>query len=201
MKYIFLLLFVTSCTSTTKTTETLFFLELDDCLKTVFNQTKKFSKTNSKEKILSYIEQGNKVIDLVDLLNQTKKSNMPVILYFNSYACANCRRIEEQVLNNTEISERLKREYIFISLTVDDRTKLQEGQAVLLSNECYSYGTNRKLDRIGKINSFLQSAFSETGSQPYFYAFDSNTELGGSGFVKTPNEFDEFLNAINNKRN
>jgi len=204
IKYTILILFFTGCATSVKPTHNKYFLELDDCLKVLFNKSEafeKFSINDTQLNRLSYVEQGNNVIDLIDLLYQAKKLDLPVILYFNLFACVNCRKIEEQVLNQIKISERLKQDYIFIPLSIDDRTKLSKDQKILLSEDCHFYGTGGELDRIGKVNSYLQSALSKTGSQPYFYAFDSNGELGGCGFVKTQNEFDSFLNSINGRRN
>jgi thioredoxin-related protein len=46
------------------------------------------------------------------------------MLDFTGWSCANCRKMENEVWSKPEILERLKNDFVLVSLYVDDRTEL-----------------------------------------------------------------------------
>lgn len=53
-----------------------------------------------------------------------KEQNKPILIDFTGWACVNCRKMEEQVWTQSEISSLINEKYILVSLYVDDREKL-----------------------------------------------------------------------------
>ena len=51
------------------------------------------------------------------------ENNKIILLDFTGWACANCRRMEENVWSKPKIFELLDNNYVIISLYVDDRTE------------------------------------------------------------------------------
>src|ERR1035437_433894 len=54
----------------------------------------------------------------------TKK--MPVIIDFSGFGCVNCRKMEASVWTDVSVKELLKKDFVLISLFVDDKTKLSK---------------------------------------------------------------------------
>lgn len=89
--------------------------------------------------------------------------------------------MEKQILNKPEIKKRLKSDFLFIPLTVDDRRLLADEKHISLAEDCKYYGSSSDIIRIGDINVHLQIYCSQSGSQPYFYAFNASSELNDIG--------------------
>ena len=53
-----------------------------------------------------------------------KQQNKPLLIDFTGWACVNCRKMEEHVWPQPEISSIIKKNFILVSLYVDDRKKL-----------------------------------------------------------------------------
>ncbi|MFZ1229230.1 MAG: thioredoxin family protein, partial [Saprospiraceae bacterium] len=71
--------------------------------------------------------------DLDEGLAYAKARNMPVFLDFTGYACVNCRKMEEHVWVKEDVYAILSKEYVVISLYVDDKTELPENEQVTLT--------------------------------------------------------------------
>ncbi|GAC1423453.1 MAG: hypothetical protein NVS1B13_01550 [Flavisolibacter sp.] len=62
--------------------------------------------------------------DYEQALERAKKQNKPLLVDFTGWACVNCRRMEENVWTNEEVMNRMKNDFVVVSLYVDDREKL-----------------------------------------------------------------------------
>ena len=115
-------------------------------------------------------------------LAYAREHNMPVFLDFNGYGCVNCRKMEAAVLSKPQVEARL-RNYVFISLIVDDKTQLDEPVTV------FENGKERTLRTIGDKWSYLQRSVYGANAQPYYiqlspegsvlsdsYSYDENTD-------------------------
>ncbi len=50
----------------------------------------------------------------------------PLMVYFTAYACVNCRKMEENILNHPTVVKKINHNFVFVALFVDDRTRLPE---------------------------------------------------------------------------
>lgn len=57
----------------------------------------------------------------------SREQNKPILIDFTGWACVNCRKMEEQVWTQPEISSLINERFILVSLYVDDRKKLPAG--------------------------------------------------------------------------
>jgi thiol:disulfide interchange protein DsbD len=76
--------------------------------------------------------------DLQEGMAAAKVLHKPVMLDFTGHSCANCRKMEEQVWKNPEVLQRMKDNFVLISLYVDESTELPEAEQI----------TNAKGDKI-----------------------------------------------------
>ncbi|GAA4893114.1 thioredoxin family protein [Flaviramulus aquimarinus] len=117
--------------------------------------------------------------DLKTGIAYAKKINKPIMLDFTGYACVNCRKMEEHVWPIQKIDDYLRNDYVLISLYVDDKKELPEGEQVLVNR---INGGTRKLKTYGHKWANFQTQFFQTNAQPYYVLLSSD----GTQILSTP---------------
>jgi len=107
--------------------------------------------------------------DMEKGLAYAEAHNMPVFLDFNGYGCVNCRKMEAAVLSKPAVEAHLKN-YVIISLIVDDKTKLDAPLTVVEN------GKERTLKTIGDKWSYIQRSEYGANAQPYYIQLSSTGE-------------------------
>ena len=90
-----------------------------------------------------------------------------ILLDFTGWACANCRRMEENVWSKPVIFNLLDNNFIIISLYVDDRSQLPQDQAFKYLNQS---GNIQYVNNVGRRGSLFQQVNFNNASQPYYVA-------------------------------
>ncbi len=103
--------------------------------------------------------------DYEEGLAYARQVNKPVLIDFTGWSCTNCRKMEASVWSDPEVLRRLKNDYVLISLYVDDKTALPEG-------EQFTGSSGKKIRTIGQQWSDLQASRYKTNSQPYYVIVD-----------------------------
>lgn len=120
--------------------------------------------------------------DFEEGLAAAKKANKPILLDFTGWACVNCRKMEENVWSKNNIYTLLKKEYILISLYVDDYEK------ELPEEEQFTYlkanGNAKKIKTYGDKWSTFQIVNFKNASQPYYILMNANLEI-----LNTPQQY------------
>ena len=105
--------------------------------------------------------------DFQDGKNYALENEKIILLDFTGWACANCRRMEENVWSKPAIFNLLDNNFVIISLYVDDRTKLSiEEEFKFLNNS----GNIQYVNNIGRKWSLFQQINFNNASQPYYVA-------------------------------
>lgn len=119
------------------------------------------------------------------------KKGKPVFVDFTGFGCVNCRKMEAAVWTDPTVADKLTKDYVLISLFVDDKTPLAEPMEVELN------GQKRTLRTVGDKWSYLQASKFGTNAQPFYVCLDQEGKpLGGSftykedipGFLKFLND-------------
>ena len=97
-----------------------------------------------------------------------------ILLDFTGWACANCRRMEENVWSKPAIFNILDNNFIIISLYVDDRTKLSQGEEFKYLNKS---GNVQYVNSIGRRWSLFQQINFNNASQPYYVAMTPSGKI------------------------
>ena len=115
----------------------------------------------------------------------------PVMIDFTGFGCVNCRKMEAAVWTDPTVADKLTKDYVLISLFVDDKTPLKEEREVTESD-----GKKRTLRTIGDLWSYLQRYKFGTNAQPFYVTVDNEgNPLSGSFVYKEDIPgFLEFLN-------
>ena len=108
--------------------------------------------------------------DFQDGKNYAIENEKIILLDFTGWACANCRRMEENVWSKPAIFNLLDNNFVIISLYVDDRTKLSiEEEFKFLNNS----GNIQYVNNIGRKWSLFQRINFNNASQPYYVSYAS----------------------------
>ena len=127
--------------------------------------------------------------DLDEGLAAAKLENKPIMLDFTGWACVNCRKMEEHVWSTSKVYDILNKDYIVISLYVDDRKELME-------NEKFDYlkpnGSVKKIKTVGDKWATLQTINFQNNSQPYYVLLNHDMQLLNHTTSYTP-DVDEYF--------
>ena len=94
----------------------------------------------------------------------------PVFIDFTGYGCVNCRKMEAAVWSDARVADKLRNDYVLISLYVDDKTPLKEPMVVTDAK-----GVQKTLRTVGAKWSYLQSHKFGANAQPFYVALDPTT--------------------------
>lgn len=116
----------------------------------------------------------------------------PVFIDFTGFGCVNCRKMEASVWADARVADKLRNDYVLISLYVDDKTPLKEPMVVTDEK-----GNKKTLRTIGAKWSYLQSHKFGANAQPFYVALDPATGrplTGSRGFNEDVAAYMDFLN-------
>ena len=101
----------------------------------------------------------------------------PVLIDFTGFGCVNCRKMEAAVWTDPKVADMLTKDFVLISLYVDDKTSLSEPLEVTDAQ-----GQTKTLRSIGALWSYLQSNKFGANAQPFYVMLDPATgkPLAGS---------------------
>ena len=112
--------------------------------------------------------------DFDEGLLAAKKVDKPILLDFTGWACANCRKVEENIWSDPKIYKLLKDDFIIISLYVDDQKELPESAQFQFKKE---NGQLKNIKTIGDKWSTFQIVNFQIASQPYYVVMTADLEI------------------------
>ena len=116
----------------------------------------------------------------------------PVLIDFTGFGCVNCRKMEAAVWTDPTVADKLMKDFVLISLYVDDKTPLKEPVEVTDTQ-----GQTKTLRTVGAKWSYLQSHKFGANAQPFYVMVDPATgrPLAGSrAYDEDIAGYIEFLN-------
>ena len=139
--------------------------------------------------------------DFDDGLDESILTNKPILLDFTGWACANCRRVEENTWSVPKVYDLINNQFILISLYVDDRSDLSDEEIIVLKDK---NGNQKILDKVGEKCSAFQTINFKTNTQPYYVLLSPELELLNKPLQYTYTEtyytwLSEGLKNFNNK--
>ncbi len=99
-----------------------------------------------------------------------RQQGKPVFVDFTGFGCVNCRKMEAAVWTDPRVADLLTRDYVLISLFVDDKTPLSEPMEVTDEQ-----GGKKTLRTVGAKWSWLQSHKFGANAQPFYVLLDPVT--------------------------
>ena len=120
-----------------------------------------------------------------------KAQGKPVFLDFTGFGCVNCRKMEAAVWTDPTVADKLTKDYVLISLFVDDKTPLPEPIHVKDAE-----GNPKTLRTIGDKWAYLEQTKFGALTQPFYVPVDNdgNPLAGSSSYKEDVSAFLQFLN-------
>lgn len=100
-----------------------------------------------------------------EALKLAKARHKPVLIDFTGWACVNCRRMEEKVWPDAVVDSLMRKEFIVVSLYVDEKKKLPLTDQTV---EQLSNGTEKSIVSVGDKWSTFQTENFGAASQPQY---------------------------------
>jgi len=132
------------------------------------------------------------VNDYDKALQLAKAEHKPILIDFTGWACVNCRKMEENVWPQPEVKDLIKKNFILVSLYVDDKKSLPEDQQFLFTT---NDGSKKKIITVGDKFATLQSENFKNASQPLYVVISPDEKLMTYPVGYTPNvkEYQQWL--------
>jgi thiol:disulfide interchange protein len=108
-----------------------------------------------------------------EALAYAKKTGKPLMVDFTGHACASCRKTEDYVWPDAEVTKRLNNNVVLVSLYVDDKRKLDEKDFMTVN----WYGREEKITTIGDKFKYMQETRYKQSTQPLYILLDHNEQL------------------------
>ena len=115
----------------------------------------------------------------------------PVFIDFTGFGCVNCRKMEAAVWTDPRVADKLKNQFVLISLYVDDKTPLKEPFEVTDAE-----GNKKTLRTVGAKWSSLQSHKVGANAQPFYVMLDPATGKPLSGSRAYDEDIDKYLEFL-----
>ena len=117
----------------------------------------------------------------------------PVLIDFTGFGCVNCRKMEAAVWTDATVADKLTKDFVLISLYVDDKTPLPEPLEVTDEE-----GNTKALRTVGAKWSYLQSHKFGANAQPFYVIVDPATGkplTGSRAYDEDVKAYIDFLNT------
>lgn len=117
--------------------------------------------------------------DYYAAMKYAKTVNKPLLLDFTGYGCVNCRKMEDNVWNDSNVKAVLNNDVVLVSLYIDAKKMLPE------SEQYVSEVTKKKIRTIGNKWSDFQIRKFNRNAQPFYVFIDHKGNT-----INTPRAFD-----------
>lgn len=124
-------------------------------------------------------------------MEYAKRVNKPVFVDFSGFGCVNCRKMENAVWSDPKVKDMLEKDFVLITLMVDDKTPLPEHIKI------EEGGRTRTLKTIGDKWSYLQRYKFKSNSQPYYVMLDHDGNSLGEYFFAYNEDVPLYLEFMN----
>jgi len=129
--------------------------------------------------------EANVMNDYEKALQISKEQNKPLLIDFTGWACVNCRKMEENVWPVPEVKELIEKNFILLSLYVDDRKKLLPGEQFMYT---FPDGSKKSIRTIGDKYATFQNINFTSVSQPLYVIISPDEQLLNRPVGYTPND-------------
>ncbi len=132
--------------------------------------------------------------DYDEALEVSKKLKKPLMIDFTGINCVNCRKMEGQVWSDSKVMQRLKEDFVIVSLYVDVHSiDLPEAE------QYYSKSLEKQVETLGDRNADLQVTRFQANTQPYYFFLDAKENRlapEGYGYDPSVNKFLQLLDQV-----
>lgn len=127
--------------------------------------------------------------DYYEGLTYAREIKKPVLLDFTGHGCVNCRKTEEHIWTADQVWERIKEDYVLVSLYVDDRELLDE---IMVSKV-----SNKKMRNVGNKWTDFQVVNFKQNTQPLYVLLSPEEKVLAAprGYKEGTRDYSDFLDC------
>ena len=107
--------------------------------------------------------------DYEQAMAAARAEGKPVFIDFTGFGCVNCRKMEAAVWTDPRVADKLRNDFVLVSLFVDDKTPLAQPFEVTDDQ-----GNTKTLRTVGAKWSYLQSHKFGANAQPFYVIVDTD---------------------------
>ncbi|MCQ2351812.1 MAG: thioredoxin family protein [Paludibacteraceae bacterium] len=131
------------------------------------------------------------VFDYDEAMAKGRGEHKNVLVMFTGYGCVNCRKMEQKVLANEEVTKCIKDNYIVCTLYVDDK--------VTKTSKPFITAEGDTLTLLGDKNKYLQKTLFHQNAQPNHYIINPDTESVVAGPMFYETDVEKYLKFLKEK--
>ncbi|HVU54606.1 MAG TPA: thioredoxin family protein [Puia sp.] len=109
--------------------------------------------------------------DYDEAIAAARKAKKPLMIDFTGHSCANCRKMEKEVLSDAAVMSRLQKDFIVVSLYVDDKFRLPAEEWITSKND------GRQISSLGTKNLDFEVGLTNNSAQPLYVFVDNNGKI------------------------
>jgi len=130
--------------------------------------------------------------DYEKAIAQARKEGKPIMIDFTGWACVNCRKMEENVWTDPEVTERLTDKFVVLSLYVDDKKELPENEQYMSE-----FFKGKKIKTLGNKFSEMEAKYFDRNTQPYYVLISPDEKLltNPKDYTPNPKDYIQFLDC------
>jgi thiol:disulfide interchange protein len=130
--------------------------------------------------------------DFDEAVAAAKAMNKPIMIDFTGHSCANCRKMESEVLSKQEVSKRLHDDFVVVSLYVDEKRALPDTEKYI------SKFDQSSVNNVGAKNLDFEATIANSNAQPLYIFTDESGKIikNAGGYDPDMNRFISILNEV-----
>jgi thiol:disulfide interchange protein DsbD len=130
--------------------------------------------------------------DYEEALEKARKEKKPVMIDFTGWACVNCRRMEEAVWTDPIVDSLMRKEFVVVSLYVDEKRKLPVQQRMVYKT---TDGGEKSIVTVGDKWATFQIENFHAASQPQYAIIgtDEKALTRTKGYTPDADKFADWL--------
>jgi len=109
--------------------------------------------------------------DYDEAIAAARKVKKPLMIDFTGHSCANCRKMEKEVLSDPAVMGSLQKDFVVVSLYVDDKFKLPVEEWVTSKND------GSKITTLGPKNLDFEVGLTNNSAQPLYIFVDNEGKI------------------------
>ena len=130
--------------------------------------------------------------DMDEAIAAAKAMNKPIMIDFTGHSCANCRKMEAEVLSKPEVSKILHNDFVVASLYVDEKRELPD------SEKYTSTFDQSSITNVGAKNLDFEAMIANSNAQPLYIFTDETGKIiqNAGGYDPDMQRFISLLNTV-----
>lgn len=109
--------------------------------------------------------------DYDEAIAAARMAKKPLMIDFTGHSCANCRKMEKEVLSDAAVMSRLQKDFVVVSLYVDDKFRLPAEEWITSKND------GSQITSLGAKNLDFEVGLANNSAQPLYVFVDNNGKI------------------------